>query len=166
MSGPGPTLFDAACSAVEGAVDLALNQGQDVFLKPSARLSNGQVLTTEGQVIEVQPGDSSVSATFTLADDGLSFEVISLEAIPNDPAPMEDYNVEIYYNCVSQGSLSMSIVGTDSYMNDISCVVANDCFCCLLYVPGAAALVTDLVTVTYSDDTGQSVFTRQLVLVF
>ena len=107
-------------------------------------------------------GDSIESAKrfFGLLHNDLLITQFTVQ--PFDPAPYEDYVVTVSYECYSSNLVvQMHIIGTDYYTKNIYCFSGPSC---VLRVPGAVALVRDLVTVTAQDNSVQ--VERRVIILF
>ena len=166
--GPGaPSLLDHICAGSSAVVDNFVNEESSIFVTPQARFSDGSSISSNGIKIDIPPGISYTASTIVLEDAKQSFVVESLYAIPFDPAPHQSYTVYFYYECGQEGhEVYMHIIGTDNYVDELTCPAVNSCNCCELQVPGAEALVKDIVTVKYNSLTGTTLYSSQLVLIF
>lgn len=103
-----------------------------------------------------------VSGEFTIENDQNDVRITGLLVAPFDPAPGEDYVVTASYECYGSNiHVNMSIIGTDHYIGHSICTSGPSC---TLYVPGAEALVQDLVTVTAQDEATTAV--RRVTIIF
>ena len=151
------------CELITDYTDNAIDSFRDteVSLTPFAIFPAGHTVIGSSKVLSLPPGSSVVSTTFTIDD--RSLQITSLTVVPADPDPLEDYVVTVRYKCyTSSTSVEMSIVGTDEYTNTIYCSGGPSC---VLYVPGAVALVRDMVTVRISDPSHPTI-TRKLFIIF
>ena len=152
------------CELITDYTDNAIDSFRDteVSLTPFAIFPAGHIVTGSSKVLSLPPGSSIVSTTFTI-DDDTSFQITSLTVVPADPDPGEDYAVTVRYECyTSSTSVMMSIVGTDGYTNTIYCSGGPSC---ILNVPGALALVQDIITVRISDSSSPTI-TRKAFIIF
>ena len=155
------------CDAITDNVDRGIDffNEERVLFTPFAVFPRGNTVMGEGQVITVPTGSSDIATRFTIHNDQLDEVTITCFVIvPVDPAPNESYTVHVSYECYnSRIQVTMSIIGTDNYSDSISCDSGPDC---MLFVPGAEALVMDTVTVTISDEATSSLITRTVTIIF
>lgn len=150
-------LFCDALPLVDNGIDLL---GQEtVLFTPFAVFPSGNMVTAPGQVIRLSSGSSTVSEVFNIVNDQNN---VHFSVFPFDPAPGENYAVTVTYECFSADFVvTMDIVGTDDYTDQIFCM---DEATCVLYVPGAEALVQDTVTVAIEDTSATIV--RRIFIIF
>lgn len=155
-------------SAVSGNLDQIIDSSKttNILLQPYAVFPDGYTISALNQVVELHPGIGGLTvAQFTIQDDRTLPEITSLTVSPPDPAPNQDYVAVITYVCASSTTLiTMSIVGTDGYTNEIHCF--GELSSCVLNVPGAHELVVDTVTIVISESTQGYTFTRTVTVVF
>ena len=162
--GNGFTPANLVCDAlplVDNGVDI-LRQ-TDILFTPSAIFPQGNRVTVQGRVLSLPPGFSSITDNdmFTVENDQSDLSITQFIVQPFDPVPDEDYAVTVSYKCYSSNfRVHMSIIGTDSYTDSTSCFSGPSC---VLHVPGAEALVRDLVTVT-AQDTSVTIVRRIIIL--
>lgn len=152
------------CELITEHVDNVIDSFRNtkVYLRPYAVFPAGHTVSAPRQRLVLSPGSSEVSTTFTI-DDNSVLQITSLTVSPADPAPHESYSVTVMYECYTPlTQVSMSIVGTDNYSKTISCIGGPTC---VLYVPGAQALVRDTVTVIITNPSAQTL-SRILVIIF
>ena len=145
---------------VDNGIDLL--REKDIFFTPTAIIPPGNYIQATGQVLSLQPGISTVLQQFTISDQG-QLRITGFTVIPYDPLPAQDYVVIVTYECYTGSAFSanMSIVGTDGYSDFNVCYTGPTC---VLYVPGAEALVRDDVTIYIQND--QTVMSRTVVVIF
>lgn len=154
-------ICDLITEVTDTAIDPLFNT--NIYLVPIAIFLNGQTVTGMGQQLNLQPGTSQVSTTFTISD-GSFLQITSLFITPPDPDPLQDYTATVEYKCFSLlTTVSMTIVGTDGYSGSTSCTGGPSC---ILYVPGAVALVVDTVTVSISDSSTNQYASREATIIF
>ncbi len=172
------TASECNSAAEANAVDFYALGGSTITVTPEATFPDGTSATDDAvEVILTSGMQVSVPVPLSVLE---GFVVQSMYAVPADPDPAEDYIVYVYYVCPEEGSfVSLDIVGTDGYTDELICTAVNncpnpdpnfnpcatlsDCHCCVLRVPGAVALVVDVVTFkTLTADPKQ----RELTLVF
>lgn len=142
---------DLICDAITEYTDDAIDffRGTEIFLNPFAIFPGGAKHSATGRTISLTPGTSNVATVFMISD-GMSLNIESLSIFPYDPLPHQDYIARANYRCYTAGAVvTMTIIGTDSYTDTVSCTGGPTC---TLNVPGAAALVVDRVTVTIVDN--------------
>ena len=161
--GNGITPANLLCDAlplVDNGIDI-LKQ-TDILFTPSAIFPQGNRVTTQGRVLRIPPGFSSFNGMFEIENDQNDLLITQFTVQPFDPAPYEDYIVTVSYECYSSNLVvQMHIIGTDNYTNTIYCFSGPSC---VLQVPGAVALVRDLVTVTAQDNSVQ--IERRVIILF
>ena len=149
-----------ALSVVDNGIDLL--REQNILFTPTAIFQQGNQVQGTGQVLTIPPGTSIVPQRFTISDDGL-LRITAFSVVPFDPIPHQDYVVTVSYSCYSTPSFSarMTIVGTDTYTDVNTCLTGPTC---VLFVPGAEALVRDDVNIFIQN--GQSSASRMVVIIF
>lgn len=145
---------------VDNGIDLF--REKDIFFTPTAIIPPGNHIQATGQVLSLQPGVSAVLQRFTISDQG-QLRITDFSVIPFDPLPGENYRVIVTYDCYASSafSVNMSIVGTDGYSDYNVCYTGPTC---VLYVPGAEALVRDDVEIYIEND--QIAISRMVVVIF
>lgn len=144
------------CDAVSGIIDPVIDNfnEQNIFFKPYAIFPDGNTVSAEGQILDLPPGSSVVSTTFNIVNDNSRVSIVSTTVVPTDPNPFESYAVTVFYECYSINTVViMTIVGTDGYVDSTSCGNGPTC---VLFVPGAEALVVDTVTISITDPNFES----------
>ena len=166
---PGaPSAADLICksiSVVDDAIDLS--RTTTIHLQPYAIFPAGNRVAALGQSLEIQPGASRVLPySFNIEDTNILPVLTLLTVTPADPDPSEDYVVSVSYICGTPSmTVTMHIIGTDTYENSVSCY-GNSPSSCDLYVPGAEALVQDSVTIMITEPSKGYSFTRQVIVIF
>ena len=166
----GVDAASAICTQIERATNPFLNivQPTDVFLQPFAIFSDGTRINATSEVITLNPGASGpLAQSFTISSDNTAPEILILTVSPPDPAPFENYFATVQLMCTTPTTfILMEIVGTDGFEDSTTCSGAVSL--CVLNVPGAVALVRDVVTVTVTDFSQGSGFqtTRDVAIVF
>jgi hypothetical protein len=161
--GFGMTPAKLVCDALP-LVDNVLNLfGQEkVLFTPFAVFPHGNTVATQGRVLRLSPGSSTVDEEFNIDNDQDQVRITHFSVFPFDPAPFQDYEVTVSYECYSSNvAVQMSIIGTDGYMNQVACSTGPHC---ALYVPGAEALVRDSVIVTIHD--APTTIERRVTIIF
>ena len=158
----GESPVDLLCKGlplVDNGIDL-LNE-KDIFFTPTAIIPPGNHVQGTGQVLSIQPGITIVPQRFTIIDDE-RLRITAFGVVPVGPLPGKDYVVTVSYNCYSSSTffVNMSIVGTDGYIDSNICYTGPSC---VLYVPGAAALVRDDVEIYIQS--GQTTISRMVVVI-
>ena len=145
---------------VDNGIDLL--REKDIFFTPTAIIPPGNYIQATGQVLSLQPGISTVLQQFTISDQG-QLRITGFTVIPYDPFPGQNYVVIVTYECYTSSAFSanMSIVGTNGYSDFSICYTGPTC---VLYVPGAEALVRDDVAIYITN--GQTVMSRTVVIIF
>ena len=165
--GPGaPSTADAICSSItvtDDAIDFF--KTKTIHLQPYAIFPAGNRVNAVGQSFDIQPGASGLLPySFTIEDENTVPTLTLLVVTPSDPVPGEDYVVDVTYTCITPSVVvTMHIIGTDLYEDFTICHGNSSC---TLYVPGATALVLDLITITITEPTQGYSFTRQVVIIF
>jgi hypothetical protein len=150
------------CDVVTGITDsaLGLQAGVTVLVRPYAVFGSSGKVFAENRTVELAPGSVG---EFEVANPMDSPVVESLVVTPVDPAPGESYVVMTTYRCVSPTTnITMHIIGTDEYEKTETCFGGRSC---ILYVPGAEALVEDNVTVSIYAEPGYR-FQRKVRIIF
>ena len=149
-----------ALSVVDNGIDFF--REQHILFTPTAIFQQGNQVQGTGQALTIPPGTSIVPQRFTISDDGM-LRITAFNVIPFDPLPHQDYFVTVSYTCYSTPSFyaRMTIVGTDAYTDAKTCFTGPTC---VLYVPGAEALVRDDVNIFIQS--GQSSASRKVVIIF
>jgi hypothetical protein len=128
---------------IDNGIDL---MQQDVLLTPSAVFPQGNTVTAQGRVLHLSSGSSTVREEFDIKN---RVRITRFDILPIDPAPGEDYDIAVSYECYSRNlQVLMSVIGTDGYDSRISCTTGPSC---QLHIPGGDALVQDLINVTIHD---------------
>ena len=151
------------CDAITEYTDNAIDAFRDIniLFVPHAIFPGGEKHSASGRTLSLGPGTSNIATTFTISD-GATLKINSLTITPPDPVPHQSYRAYLTYQCYTTATLvTMTIVGTDSYTDTRYCTNGPTC---VLYVPGAEALVVDTVTVSITDN-GVTVG-RQAIIVF
>ena len=145
---------------VDNGIDLF--KKKDIFFTPSAIIPSGNYIQTTGKVLSLQPGTSTIPHKFTIVDQK-QLRITDFSVIPFDPLPGQNYKVTVTYNCYSSPAFYsyMYIVGTDGYRDYTICYTGPTC---VLYVPGAEALVRDDV-VAYVRNS-RTAISRRVVIIF
>ena len=145
---------------VDNGIDL-LNE-KDVFFTPTAIIPPGNHVQATGRVLSIQRGITTVPQRFTIIDDE-RLRITVFGVVPVDPLPGENYVVTVSYSCYSSSTffVRMSIVGTDGYIDSNICYTGPSC---VLFVPGAAALVRDDVEIYIQS--GETTISRMVVVIF
>lgn len=164
----GSSPADLICESIpiaDGIIDHF--QTTSIYLQPYAIFPAGNRVNAVGKRLQIQPGTSGVLPYSFTIEDANNLPVLKLLTVtPTDPAPFQDYIVNARYTCATSSvTVTMRIVGTDGYTSSTFCY-GNTPSSCALYVPGAAALIVDRVTVTITETTKQYSFTREVVVVF
>lgn len=155
----GELICDAITEYTDNAIDAFRNI--NILFVPHAIFPGGEKHSASRRTLSLGPGTSNIATTFTISD-GATLRINSLTIIPSDPVPGQSYRAYLTYQCYTTATLvTMTIVGTDGYTDTRSCTNGPKC---VLYVPGAAALVVDTVTVSITDN-GVTVG-RQTIIVF
>ncbi|XP_019641247.1 PREDICTED: uncharacterized protein LOC109482846 [Branchiostoma belcheri] len=147
------------CQQVTGTVDSF--SPDPVLVVPKAVFSNGLEVSVPGEV--VSPGNTAQTLpVFSISSIGQAISSVTIT--PRDPLPEEDYVVYAQFVCTDATTVvTMAIVGTDGYTKQVQCTGAiSDC---TLYVPGAAELVVDRVTISIHSG-GLFVVSMEYVIVF
>ena len=156
---PAQLICDAL-PLVDNGIDFFNNE--DVLFTPSAVYPQGNRISGQNRVLNIPPGSSNVASQFIIENDRNQLEITSFTVNPFDPDPGQDYIVSVSYRCFSADvHVQMSIVGTDSYMGTSICDTGP---MCTLYVPGADALVEDVVTIVATDQS--ATVTRRVIVIF
>lgn len=153
------------CNKISKYVDPVLDylEARQVLFTPTALFPRGYAIETQGKVISIPRGSSTITTYFAITDNQVSPKITTLNVSPPDPAPYQDYVVTVTYKCYSTDTVvSMTIVGTDGYSDGATCSGGPSCS---LSVPGAVALVQDTVTVRIFH-LGVAVLTRTLIIIF
>ena len=163
MPGTEKSLADLICKnipLVDNGIDFL--REEDILFTPTAIFPLGNQVQATGQVLTIPPGTSNVSQQFTIFDND-ALRITEFSVIPDDPLPGEGYIVTVSYNCylTANFSATMSILGTDTYYDTVTCYTGPTC---VLYVPGAVALVRDDVDIYIQN--GQSSTARMAVIIF
>ena len=165
----GPSIAELICDYSVSTTDDVIDffQTETIHLQPYAIFPAGNRVNAVGLTLDIQPGASGLLPHhFTIQDDDTVPAFTVLRVTPSDPAPGEDYVVYVTYTCATPSVVvTMHIIGTDSYEDSTICY-GNSVSSCTLYVPGAAALVLDRVTITITERTQGYSFTRQVVVIF
>ena len=160
--GGGFTPANILCDAlplVDNGIDIL--QQENILFTASAFFSRGNTVTAPGRVFRISPGSSTVNGMVTVQNDQNKVRITRINVFPFDPAPLQDYDVIVSYECYSSIFVRMSIIGTDNYRDTVVCTTGPNC---LLSVPGAEALVQDTVTVTAQD--ASTMIVRRIVIIF
>ena len=145
---------------VDNGIDFL--QQKDVLFTPTAIFPGGNLVMGQGKVFTIQPGSNNVPTMFTVNNDQAQLKITHFSVTPFDPAPGQNYVVSVSYNCYSSSLVvSMSIVGTDNYTGFNRCYTGPQC---VLFVPGAAALVQDAIEV-FIQDSSSSIH-RNVIIIF
>jgi len=163
IPGTGKSIADIVCDGiplVDNGIDFL--REKDILFTPTAIFPLGNQVQATGQVLTVPPGRSNVSQQFTIMDND-ALTITEFSVVPEDPLPGENYVVTVSYNCFLTETFlaQMSIVGTDNYTDTVICYTGPTC---VLYVPGADALVRDEVDINIQN--GQSSASRMVVIIF
>ena len=165
IPGTDTSPVDLICDSlplVDNGIDFL--KEKDIFFTPTAIIPPGITVQATGQVLSIQPGTSTVPQRFTIvSDDQGQLRITGFSVVPFDPLPGENYVVTVAYDCYSSPTFSanMSIVGTDGYSDFNICYTGP---ICVLYVPGADALVRDDVEIHIQN--GQTAISRMIVVIF
>ena len=145
---------------VDNGIDLL--KEKDVFFTPTAIIPSGNYIQTTGKVLSLQPGTSTIPQKFSITDQQ-QLRIIDFSVIPYDPLPGQNYKVTMTYNCYASPAFYsyLYIVGTDGYRDYKLCFTGPTC---VLYVPGAEALVRDNVMAYVQNS--QTSFLRRIVIIF
>ncbi|KAL5004524.1 hypothetical protein ScPMuIL_017980 [Solemya velum] len=136
-------------------------------LYPVAVFPGGHLVKGPGVVVNVSESMIFISQILELEDKRPNVEITSVKVTPNDPAPMQRYDVTTDYVCGTPTTeVDMRIVGSDGYRNSAVCNGASNCSCCVLSVAGAAELVVDDVKLSVFDPRTKYNFTRQIIVIF
>jgi len=150
----GPSLADFICDNIDELVDRFT--GEDYFLAPSANIPGVGYFAVAG-------ANAPAEGPFPnfVIDAGGAVDILSFTSFPVDPLPYQGYVATAAITCApANTSVTMTIVGTDGYVDSTSCSIEGD-NSCSLFVPGAEEGVIDTVTTSISN--GPS---KQIVLVF
>jgi len=149
---PGaPSIADAICDQVDDAVNAVL--AGDTTLTPIVTIPGQGVFTAPAKNGPPVP-DFSVNAEDAPAID-------SFTTNPTDPAPFQDYTTTAKLSCLPNNTfVTVSIVGTDGFTSSTNCTISGN-GTCVLFVPGGAEGVLDVVTVEVAGGP-----TREVSLVF
>lgn len=139
---PGaPGLLDVLCANIGDIVDRAI--GEDYLLTP--------IVSVPGQGNFTAPAQSAlVSGPFPSfnVETGDEVEIASFTVSPADPGPGQSYVATVNIECAPPNStVTISVVGTDGFTSSTTCQISSDGVC-TLNVPGGAAGVSDVVTVS------------------
>lgn len=132
-------------------IDRGINilRQKSLLFTPSALFPRGNVVTAQGRVLRISPGSSTVNEVFTIKNDQNKVRITHFSVSPFDPAPYQSYSAIASYECYSSNiNVHMSITGTDGFTGWNTCTTGPRC---VLYIPGAPALVRDTITVTIRD---------------
>ena len=161
--GNGVTPTKLLCDAlplIDNGIDILTQT--NILFTPSAIFPRGNRVTAQGRVLHIPPGFSSINDMFTIENNQNDLSITQFTVQPFDPAPGEDYVVTVSYDCYSSNLVVyMSIIGTDSYTDSINCISGPSC---VLHVPGAVALVRDIVTVIAQDNSVR--IERRVIILF
>lgn len=137
-----------------------------ILFSPFAVFPNGYVVDYD--YLEINPSpNKKYHKEIILRDPRPNPTITSFSITPEDPKPLQRYEVKVYYSCASKATeVDMQIVGSDKYTNYATCYGITSCNCCVLHVAGAAASVKDIVTVTVTDPLVNVKFTREFVVIF
>ena len=164
----GPSIAEFICDSISTTDDVIdFFQTETIHLQPYAIFPAGNRINAVGQSLVIQPGASGLLPySFTIEDANNVPAFTVLRVTPSDPAPGEGYVVYVTYTCATPSVVvTMHIIGTDLY-EDFTVCHGNSVSSCTLYVPGAAALVLDRVTIRITEPTQGYSFTRQVVIIF
>lgn len=148
-----------------GMKDIYTNKPLKVY--PVAVFPGGHLVRGEGQVVNVSESMIFLPHILELEDTRPNLEITGVKVTPNDPSPMQRYDVTADYVCgTPTTAVDMKIMGSDGYRNSAVCNGESNCSCCVLKVAGAAELVVDDVTLSVVDPRTKYNFTRQIIVVF
>lgn len=155
------------CDAVTAYVDTFIEPSSDMKLSftPYAVFPSGNVVKGEEKTLTFTSSLSSLNLNFTINQvDALT--ITRFDVTPFDPTPHESYTVSVSYKCYSpQVHATISIIGTDGYRDSRNCYASTGSEC-MLFVPGAFALVQDVVTIVIDDPVTSTSITRTVTIIF
>jgi hypothetical protein len=154
-------ICDLIAEVTDTSIDPLLNTS--IHFAPFAILSNGRFLSGTGRDLTLQPGTSQLPTTFNISDNSI-LQIHGLTFNPPDPRPHQPYIATAEYACFTPSTMvTMNIVGTDGYTKAITCIGGPTCN---LSVPGAVALVRDVVTASAFDSTTQQFAVLEATIIF
>ena len=139
----------------------------ELLLKPIVTFGGGKVINKFQQRVLLQNISLLGVPDIIVTDDKPTFKIIGVTVTPQDPLPLDLYQVRLDYACATNFTMiDMRINGSDLYSNYATCAGTNQCSCCILHAAGAAGSVVDNIVINITDPWTGTNLTKTVMVVF